>query len=39
VIDYDECEAVDGMRIGRGTEELAENVPQCHFVHQKSYMT
>jgi hypothetical protein len=30
--------AVGGMRIGRGTEVLGENLPQCHFVHYKSHM-
>jgi hypothetical protein len=35
----DKCGAVDRMRIGRGTEVLGENLPQCHFVHHKSYMT
>jgi hypothetical protein len=34
----DECGAVSRMRIGRGTEVLGENLPQCHFVHHKSYM-
>jgi hypothetical protein len=28
-----------GMRIGRGTEGLGENLPQCYFVHDKSHMT
>jgi hypothetical protein len=35
----DECEAIGGMRIGRGTEVLGENLPQRHFVHNKSHIT
>jgi hypothetical protein len=31
--------AVDGMRIGRGTDVFVENLPQCHFVHHKSNVT
>jgi hypothetical protein len=27
----DECGAAGGMRIGRGTEALGENLLQCHF--------
>jgi hypothetical protein len=27
------------MRIGRGTEVVGENLPQCHFAHHKSHMT
>jgi hypothetical protein len=34
----DECERVGGMRIGKETAVLEGNVPQCHFVHHKSYM-
>jgi hypothetical protein len=37
--DDDECGAIGGMRIGGETEVLGENLPQCHFVHQKSHMT
>jgi hypothetical protein len=35
----DKCGAVSGMRIGRETEILGENLPQYHFVHYKSHMT
>jgi hypothetical protein len=35
---YD-CGAVGGMRIGRGTEVLGENLPQFHFLRHKSHMT
>jgi hypothetical protein len=35
----DECGAVGGMRIGRGTEVLGENLPQRRFVHHKSHTT
>jgi hypothetical protein len=29
--DYDDCGAIGGMKIGRGTEVLGENLPQCNF--------
>jgi hypothetical protein len=38
LIDDDECGAVGGMRIGKGTEVFGENLPQFHFVHDKSHM-
>jgi hypothetical protein len=34
-----ECGTVGGMRIGRGTKILRENLPQCDFVHHKFHMT
>jgi hypothetical protein len=34
--DYDDGE-IGGM-IGRGTEILGENLPQCRFVHHKTHM-
>jgi hypothetical protein len=39
MIDDYEFEAVGGMRIGRGTEILGENLPHCHFAHHKFQMT
>jgi hypothetical protein len=30
--------AVGGMKIGRGNEVLGENLPECHFIHNKSHM-
>jgi hypothetical protein len=35
----DENGALSGMRIGKETEVLGENLPQCHFLHHKSHMT
>jgi hypothetical protein len=35
----DECGAVCGMRIGRGTEVLGKTLPQCHFFYHKSHVT
>jgi hypothetical protein len=34
-----DCGEIGGMKIGRGTEVLGENLPQRHFDHHKSYMT
>jgi hypothetical protein len=34
-----DCGETAGMKIGKGTEVLGENLPQRHFVHQKSNMT
>jgi hypothetical protein len=34
----DEYGVFGGMRIGRGTELLGGNIPQCHFVDHKSHM-
>jgi hypothetical protein len=39
IIDDGDSGAVGGVKIGRGTEVLGGNLSQCHFVHQKSYMT
>jgi hypothetical protein len=36
--DYDDGE-VGGMKIGRETELLGENLRQRHFVHHKSHLT
>jgi hypothetical protein len=30
---YDECEAVGGMRIGRGKRSTGKKLLQCHLVH------
>jgi hypothetical protein len=34
-----DCGEIGGMKIGRGTEELGESLPQGHFVHHKYHMT
>jgi hypothetical protein len=39
MIDEGDCGAIGGMKIGRGTEVLGENLPQGHSVHHKSHMT
>jgi hypothetical protein len=38
MIDDGDCGATGGMKIGRGTEVLGENLPQSHFFHHKSHM-
>jgi hypothetical protein len=35
----DDCGAVGGMRIGRGSRILGETLPQWYFVHHKSHVT
>jgi hypothetical protein len=35
--DYDDGE-IGGIMVGRGTEVLGENLPQCRFVHHKPHM-
>jgi hypothetical protein len=39
MIDEGGCGAIGGMKIGRGTEGLRENLPQCHLIHHISHMT
>jgi hypothetical protein len=37
--DDDVYGAVGGMKTGRETEVVGENMPQCYFVHHKYHMT
>jgi hypothetical protein len=39
MIDDGDYGEIGGMKIGRGTEVLRENLPQRHIVHHKSHMT
>jgi hypothetical protein len=39
MIEDSDCGATGGIRIGKETETLGENLPQRHFVHHKSHMT
>jgi hypothetical protein len=38
-MDGGDCGAIGGMKIGRDTEVVGENLPQRHFVHHKPHMT
>jgi hypothetical protein len=39
MINEDDCEAIGGIKIGRGNRSTRRNLPQRHFVHHKSHMT
>jgi hypothetical protein len=39
MIDDGNCGAIGGMKIGRETEVLGENLSQRHFAHHKSHTT
>jgi hypothetical protein len=39
IVDDGDCGAVGGMKIGRETDVLGENLLQRQFVHHKSHMT
>jgi hypothetical protein len=39
MIDEGDCGAIGGIKFGRGTEVLGENLPQRRCVHHKSHMS
>jgi hypothetical protein len=38
MIDDGDCEAIGGIKIGRGNRSTGENLPQCRFVYHKSHI-